>query len=415
MPPSGDHHVKGATVQRRRTSVGPSTKGRSTYVDTPQQSRKGEPAPPPPVAPAFSIEDVRAAVPKHCFKRSAVTSFMYLAWDLVRVYAMGVGATYIDGTAESVGWWAPYALWPLYWVCQGIVMTGLWVIGHECGHQAFSESKALNDLVGTIVHSSLLVPYHSWRITHGHHHKYTASIEDDEVFLPATRTELIKEMVEETPIASLVGVVNMLLFGWPLYLTMNIAGPKKYRGTYPNDHFTPWSHIFAKRDFWDVVASDIALFTAIGATYYAVQLTSFRTVAFMYLIPYLIVNYHLVMITYLQHTATYIPHYRRTNFSFLKGALSTVDRSFGAWYDSTIHHIASTHVAHHMFSTMPHYHAQEATEAIKELLGDYYLKDDTPIWKALWQSWRTCHFVEDEGDYVFYQKKGTPTPEALAK
>ena len=41
------------------------------------------------------------------------------------------------------------------------------VIAHECGHQSFSESEFWNNFFGTILHSLLLVPYHSWRITHG--------------------------------------------------------------------------------------------------------------------------------------------------------------------------------------------------------------------------------------------------------
>jgi hypothetical protein len=34
------------------------------------------------------------------------------------------------------------------------------------GHQSFSNNKTLNDFVGNIVHSSILVPYHGWRISH---------------------------------------------------------------------------------------------------------------------------------------------------------------------------------------------------------------------------------------------------------
>ncbi len=64
---------------------------------------------------------------------------------------------------------------------QGTVMTGIWIIAHECGHQAFSPSRALNNAVGLVLHSALLVPFHSWRITHANHHKYTCSVEDDEV------------------------------------------------------------------------------------------------------------------------------------------------------------------------------------------------------------------------------------------
>ena len=48
---------------------------------------------------------------------------------------------------------------------------------------------------------------------------------------------------------------------------------------------------------------------------------------------------------------------------------------------------------------------QEATEAIKGVLGDYYMKDDTPVWTALWHSWTHCTYVDDSSDYVLYKNK----------
>jgi omega-6 fatty acid desaturase (delta-12 desaturase) len=50
-------------------------------------------------------------------------------------------------------------------------------------------------------------------------------------------------------------------------------------------------------------------------------------------------------------------------------------------------------VAHHLFSTMPHYHAQEATEAIKPVLGQYYQKDTTPVYQAVWREIKECNYV----------------------
>jgi len=51
---------------------------------------------------------------------------------------------------------------PLGGGAQGAVCTGIWVIAHECGHGAFSEYPAVNDGVGLVFHSLLLVPYYSW-------------------------------------------------------------------------------------------------------------------------------------------------------------------------------------------------------------------------------------------------------------
>jgi omega-6 fatty acid desaturase (delta-12 desaturase) len=109
-----------------------------------------------------------------------------------------------------------------------------------------------------------------------------------------------------------------------------------------------------------------------------------------------------VLITYLQHTDTYIPHFRDSEFDWLRGAMATVDRSYGWLLDTVFHHIADTHVVHHLFFDMPFYHAQEATAALAEKLGRYYLKDDTPISVALWNNFKACKFVGDESVAVWH-------------
>ena len=45
-----------------------------------------------------------------------------------------------------------------------------------------------------------------------------------------------------------------------------------------------------------------------------------------------------------------------------------------------------THVAHHLCSAIPHYNAWEATEALKEKLGSYYLYDDRNLFLTLFRS-----------------------------
>ncbi|KAI7995187.1 Omega-3 fatty acid desaturase, endoplasmic reticulum [Camellia lanceoleosa] len=40
-----------------------------------------------------------------------------------------------------------------------------------CGHGSFSNSPLLNSVVGHLLHLSILVPYHGWRISHRTHHQ----------------------------------------------------------------------------------------------------------------------------------------------------------------------------------------------------------------------------------------------------
>lgn len=54
-----------------------------------------------------------------------------------------------------------------------------------------------------------------------------------------------------------------------------------------------------------------------------------------------------VMLTYLHHTDPTIPHYRRGQWSFIRGALATVDRPLLGWMGRFFLHNAShDHMAH---------------------------------------------------------------------
>lgn len=47
-----------------------------------------------------------------------------------------------------------------------------------------------------------------------------------------------------------------------------------------------------------------------------------------------------------------------------------------------------------MSSRIPHYHAQEATDAIRPMLGDYYNVDKSSYFGALWTAFTQCQWVE---------------------
>jgi fatty acid desaturase len=80
--------------------------------------------------------------------------------------------------------------WPLYWIAQGTMFWALFVVGHDCGHQSFSNSRDLNDLVGNITHASILVPYHGWRVSHRKHHGNHGHVENDESWHPTTKSQI---------------------------------------------------------------------------------------------------------------------------------------------------------------------------------------------------------------------------------
>ncbi|KAI8926845.1 fatty acid desaturase-domain-containing protein [Entophlyctis helioformis] len=371
------------------------------------------------VPPPFTLKDVRNCIPAHCFERNTLRSFGYVAHDAILASILFYAALYIP----TLPYMYQAVAWPAYWIAQGIVCTGLWVIAHECGHQAFSPSATVNNTVGYILHTCLLVPYYAWKYTHSKHHKANCNMAKDQVFIPTVRSkvdestkkrytpeelaqaardhddDLEHELTEVAPLFVLWENVRMLLFGWPAYMLIN-ASSQKY-GAWAS-HFKPSSGMFDPKHRAGVIASNIGLVAFISFLFYLGQVYGSLAVIAYYVIPYLMVNGWLVCITYLQHTSPVVPHFRDNEWDFLRGALSTVDRDYGI-LNYFHHHIADTHVVHHLFSTMPHYHAEEATEAVKKFLGKYYLYDNTPIWRALYESQSKCRFVEDTGDVLFFK------------
>lgn len=215
-----------------------------------------------------------------------------------------------------------------------------------------------------------------------------------------------KEMwpLQDSPLFHSLTVLFFLLLGWmPVYLGVNGSGPKKYRNG-PKCHFNPNAAFFSTKQRSSIVLTDIVFVLALMVIGYFIHTFNFSIVLRIYIVPYLIMNGFLVLITLLHHTDTYVPHFRDGEWTWLRGSLCTIDRSYGPFLNVVLHHITDTHVCHHLFSKMPFYHCVEATEAMKPILGKYYLRDETPIYSALWRAITRCKFVQNEGDVVFFKK-----------
>ncbi|KAL0339570.1 UNVERIFIED_CONTAM: Delta(12)-fatty-acid desaturase FAD2 [Sesamum radiatum] len=343
--------------------------------------------------PPFTLGELKKAIPPHCFQRSIPRSFSYVIYDLtIASLFYYVATNYFHLLPPSLS----YLAWPLYWICQGCVLTGVWVIAHECGHHAFSDYQWLDDTVGLILHSALLVPYFSWKYSHRRHHSNTGSLERDEVFVPKVKSGIswFAKYTNNPPGRVLMLTVQFTL-GWPLYLLFNVSGRHYDRFAC---HYDPKSPIYSDRERLQILISDAGVLAVTYGLYRLAVAKGLAWVVCVYGGPLLVVNAFLVLITYLQHTHPALPHYDSSEWDWLRGALATVDRDYSI-LNTVFHNITDTHVAHHLFSTMPHYHAMEATKAIKPILGKYYQFDGTPIFKAVWREAKECIYVEpDEGE-----------------
>lgn len=249
-----------------------------------------------------------------------------------------------------------------------------------------------------MLHSFLLIPYHSWRITHSQHHKSNSHFERDTAFVPPTK-EIANKFFQETPVLNLIPLIILLFIGWPIYLIFNV-GSQRYNKR--ANHFDPSSPYFKEKDRHLIIWSDIGLLAVLSLFAWLIQIYGVIFWVKYYFVPYTFVNFWLVTITYLHHTDMRVPKYRGQEWNFVRGALSTVDRDYGV-FNYIHHHIGDSHIVHHLFSTIPHYHAIEATPYLKKFLGKYYIEEKENVFVSLWKNWNSCHWVESAGEILFFK------------
>ncbi|KAF7370640.1 Delta-12 fatty acid desaturase [Mycena sanguinolenta] len=384
----------------------------------------------PFVAPDVTYKELRAAIPPELYEKSTLKGLFYFFQDVLTVCALYALCLRIDWFSENLTTGlelssllsvALYSLlWLTYWVAQSIAMAGCWCLGHEAGHGNVSKYGVINDGLGYFLHTCLLTPYFAWKSSHHTHHRTVGSIERDENYVPRTRSELglttpeqLHEMFEETPLYTLGRMLVMQLLGFQAYLLFNTMGcPRDPPGT---NHFSPSSVLFKKKEYYKIVASNVGLllFSLLLAQYSSKY--GFAALVKHYIVPYLLCHHWIVMLTFLHHSDPTIPHYREQKWTFLRGALATVDRPLlgfiGRMY---FHNVSHDHIGHHLFTSIPFYNQPLVTEKIKDVLKEHYNYDSTNSFYALYRSFTECCFIEDDGDIVFYKNKHTKAARVLA-
>lgn len=310
--------------------------------------------------------------------------------------------------------WAALPLWLLYGVVTGTVAMGCWVIAHECGHNAFHPNRRLEACVGFVLHSLLLVPYHCWARSHAVHHAHCNHLEEGETHVPPRVSSPTGKITEELRqklgrrLFGWVSLFNHLVLGWPLYLFLGATGGEDYGR--PTSHFRILTGgpdrkrlLFPVSFRGLMLRSNLGLLAVLIALGLAALQFSLLRVLCVYGLPYLMVNVWLVVYTWLQHTDLNIPHFSNEEWSWAKGALQTVDRPYGPLLNLLHHGIGSTHVCHHIKSTIPHYNAWRGTALLRQRYPELVRYDPTPIHKALWRVASRCGAVRQSPlDGAFY-------------
>ncbi|CAF4740993.1 unnamed protein product, partial [Rotaria magnacalcarata] len=247
-----------------------------------------------------TLSEIKVKLPAHCFRPTVAQSMSYVIKDIIFVVAAGLLMYQIENLFKY-----GFLFFPIYWYIQGTLYTSLFVLGHDCGHGSFSFYPLLNDIVGTILHTWILAPYYTWKLTHNKHHKNTNNIDKDEVFYPQ-RGETYRPSFKDDLLFWLPGL------GWFYYLLCGYS-PRSI------NHFNPFEALFYNKNSVGVCLS---LVSYIGMCYlmyaYAISF-GFINLLTYHLIPVFIFACYMVIITMLHHTEIDVPWYADSEWNNVKG------------------------------------------------------------------------------------------------
>lgn len=332
-----------------------------------------------------SIVEIKRSIPLVCFQPKVSTSMYYAVKDFIQVVVCFAIFYKLSNLTDSFILRA--TLMVAYWAVQGTFFTGIFVVGHDCGHGSFSDYPLLNDVVGTVMHSFLLAPYYMWKLSHKNHHKNNANLEKDEVFYPVRESEPCSK--EKVLPAFGFGL------GWYGYIL---------KGYNPRavSHFQPFHSTFAGH-----VLGCLLSLAGTGAMSYALfhfyLRFGFWGLFNYYVVPDFLFGSYCVVITFLQHSELNIPWYADEQWQFVRGQLSTVDRHYGPVHD--LIHSIGTHQVHHLFTKIPHYHLELATEHFRKAFPDLVRICDEPIIKSFIRMFRVYDakaIVPDDAKVYYY-------------
>jgi fatty acid desaturase len=202
----------------------------------------------------------------------------------------------------------------------------------------------LNDIVGCLLHSSLLTLYSCWKSSHRRHHIYANNLDKDHNYVPPKRTvymdsllfkaHRLEDITEDSPFVVLSRIVLQQLIGFLWYLLTNIsASPgslhqKQSTSFLGNSHFLPMSTFFRPEEAHLVIVSDLGIAAMASILWYCSSAFALP-VMLLYVQPYLRLNNWIVAITYLHHTHPDLPKYDDEAWTFLRGATATINLDFG--------------------------------------------------------------------------------------
>jgi len=299
-----------------------------------------------------SLEGIRRVVNPTYYKPNAWLAFLHTLVG-ISFHAIALYVSYIVWKEEI--YWAYFFTWFL----AGTSVTSLFVLGHDCAHQAFLKSNKLNDALGHFFFLFSFYPYYAWKYSHNAHHRHTnllkinsKDIYYDNAWIPLT-TSQYKVLKRFQPKKALLYKLGRLFppFGSFMHNILTHYFPQKYNDSQ------------RKKVIFSYFILGLFAILIISGIYYFTN--SIFAIFHFYILPGIFFQFWMSLYTYQHHTSQNIQFYDESNWNSYKGQIHGTLNSLSPSWLSFLHHGIDVHTPHHLSTAIPCYYLKKAYEDLK--------------------------------------------------
>jgi len=324
-----------------------------------------------PLPSNVTLKDIMDTLPKEIFDKSYLKAIHSILVTLVFT-ALSIYLIHLS----------PWYLLPIAWIFAGTAATGLFVIGHDCGHRSMFSSVFLCDVVGTLTLTLLVYPYHPWRIKHNLHHANTNRLHVDNAWQP---THPDKYMAANKVVRGFLQLVK-----GPVWFIGSI-------GHWLVEHFdvsqyAPEQQPGVRQSLYAVGIFSATLFPMLYHFFGVWGIFKY------YAIPWLVYHFWMSTFTLVHHTLPHIPFLDEKDWSPIAARISfTVHCDYPLWIEYLCHDI-NIHVPHHLSTAIPSYNLKKAHNILKQKWGKH-MHAATWGWELMYDIATKCHMFHKESYY----------------
>jgi acyl-lipid omega-6 desaturase (Delta-12 desaturase) len=353
-----------------------------TTIDDASTDRKG------------SLKPVIDVIPPEAYENPTWKGLAYFARDAVIYGLVVAGLIMFDNPLAVVA----------LWVLSALVISGLFVIGHDAAHGSLFASKKLNRFIGTVAMLPGWHVYEGWVLGHNRiHHAYTVRQGFDFVWHPYTP----EQYAEMSTLGKLRHRFEWSWIGAGAYYLREVWWHKMIIGAPP----ARWAKA-VRRDriiVWSFVAVASVLLGALGwAMYGSVAGVAWMIVKVL-VVPFLAFTYVIASFVHVHHVQPGIRWWKRREWTKFKGQMegTTVLRArFGLNF---FFHWIMVHVPHHVDMRIPMYNLELATDAIEKAFPGT-VHDEPLRFRDFITNTRKCQLYDfDEGHWLTYREAAART------